>query len=110
MTPFAYGVDYYPEQWPEARWPEDAQQMWAAGVRVVRLAEFAWSLFEPEEGRFEWGWLDRAMEVLGGVGLRFVLCTPTPTPPAWLTQKYPSCLRVDERQPRHTPPRLCQRP
>ncbi len=102
-TPFAYGVDYYPEQWPESRWPEDARLMREAGIGVVRLAEFAWSLFEPEEGRFEWGWLDRALDVLGVEGIRFVLCTPTPTPPAWLTQRYPTCLRVDENGTRASP-------
>lgn len=95
-TPFAYGVDYYPEQWPEARWAEDARLMQEAGIRVVRLAEFAWALFEPKEGTFDWGWLDRALEVLDKAGIQAVLCTPTPTPPAWLTAAYPDALRVNQ--------------
>lgn len=97
------GVDYYPEQWPEARWAVDARLMQEAGLKVVRLAEFAWGLFEPEEGRFEWDWLDRALDVLGATGLQMVLCTPTPTPPAWLTQRYPACLRVNEQGVRMSP-------
>ncbi|MGH2544795.1 MAG: beta-galactosidase, partial [Ardenticatenaceae bacterium] len=59
-----YGVDYYPEQWPEERWSEDAQQMREVGLCVVRLAEFAWALFEPEEGHFEWGWFDQVLDAL----------------------------------------------
>ena len=43
----AFGVDYYPEQWPEERWSEDARLMAEAGFNVVRLAEFAWSSMEP---------------------------------------------------------------
>ena len=37
------GVDYYPEHWDREMWDADARQMKAAGVSVVRLAEFAWS-------------------------------------------------------------------
>ncbi|MBA3530887.1 MAG: beta-galactosidase, partial [Ardenticatenales bacterium] len=102
-TPITYGVDYYPEQWPETRWAEDARLMREAGLHVVRLAEFAWALFETAEGTFEWAWLDRALAVLGEAGLKVVLCTPTPTPPAWLTETYPDCLNVDERGVRMSP-------
>ncbi len=66
-----------------------------AGLDIVRIAEFAWSKMEPENGRFSWLWLDEAMEVLAGAGLQIVLGTPTATPPIWLTQTYPEILRVD---------------
>jgi beta-galactosidase len=46
---FHFGIDYYPEQWPEERWPVDACLMAEAGFTVVRLAEFAWSMMEPVE-------------------------------------------------------------
>jgi beta-galactosidase len=49
---FYFGVDYYPEQWPEERWSEDARLMAGANINLVRLAEFAWSLLEPSPGRF----------------------------------------------------------
>eukprot|EP00741_Cyanophora_paradoxa_P008706 tig00001371_g8428.t1 len=94
-APLAYGVDYYPEQWPRERWPIDAREMREAGLGVVRLAEFSWALLEPKEGVFEWQWLDDAIRVLAEEGLQICMCTPTPTPPAWLTAKYPLCLRVD---------------
>ncbi|MGB9588353.1 MAG: beta-galactosidase, partial [Armatimonadota bacterium] len=48
-----FGVDYYPEHWPEERWPEDARLMQDAGLNVVRLAEFAWAKMETAEGRFD---------------------------------------------------------
>lgn len=57
------GVDYYPEHWPEEVWEQDADRMQDAGVSVVRMAEFAWSRLEPEEGVYEFGWLDRAVQV-----------------------------------------------
>ena len=50
------GVDYYPEHWPEEVWEQDADRMQDAGVSVVRMAEFAWSRLEPEEGVYEFGW------------------------------------------------------
>ena len=58
------GVCYYPEHWPEERWPIDARMMREAGLERVRIGEFAWSRIEPEPGRFEWNWLDRAIGIL----------------------------------------------
>jgi len=95
-VPLVYGVDYYPEQWPESRWAEDVRLMREVGIQVVRLAEFAWGLFEKEEGKFDFAWLDRALDILSDAGIKSILCTPTPTPPPWLTQKYPHTLRVNE--------------
>ena len=89
------GVCYYPEHWPEARWPIDAQMMREAGLDVVRIAEFAWANMEPEPGHYTWEWLDRAISVLAEAGLQVILGTPTATPPAWLTQAHPDVLRVD---------------
>ena len=60
---FYFGVDYYPEHWPEERWPEDACLMAEAGFNVVRLAEFAWSKLEPYEGHYDFDWLDRAISL-----------------------------------------------
>jgi beta-galactosidase len=95
-----FGCDYYPEQWSqwladgEARWEADAALMVEAGFNVVRLAEFAWGLLEPEEDRFEFGWLDRAIDVLAAHDLQIVLCTPTPTPPPWLLAVCPDITQV----------------
>ena len=58
------GVCYYPEHWPENWWAEDARRMKAMGIVFVRIGEFAWSRIEPSRGQFDWGWLDRALDVL----------------------------------------------
>ncbi len=92
-----FGVCYYPEHWPEARWAEDARRMRALGLSIVRIAEFAWSRIEPQEGRFAWEWLDRAVATLSAAGLKIVLGTPTAAPPAWLSRGYPDTLPVDEQ-------------
>jgi beta-galactosidase len=69
--------------------------MVALGLTWVRIGEFAWSRMEPEPGRFDWEWLDRAIAVLGGAGLLVVLGTPTATPPRWMLDKHPDMLAVD---------------
>ena len=89
-----YGADYYPEHWPEERWPTDAEMMAEAGLNLVRLAEFAWTRLEPEPERFDFAWLDRAIEHLAARGIRVVLGTPTAAPPAWLVRQHPEVLRV----------------
>ncbi|MGB3408990.1 MAG: beta-galactosidase [Jannaschia sp.] len=95
------GVCYYPEQWPDAQWPEDARRMAELGLTWVRIGEFSWSKLEPVPGRLAWGWLDRAVDVLTGAGLSVVLGTPTATPPRWMLDKWPDMLAVDaEGRPR----------
>jgi beta-galactosidase len=91
---FYLGVDYYPEQWPEKRWPEDAGLMAGAGVNVVRLAEFAWSYLEPQPDRFRFDWLDRALDVLQARDIRAILGTPTASPPPWVMAVLPDAYRV----------------
>ena len=90
------GVCYYPEHWAEAQWAEDAARMAALGLTWVRIGEFAWSRMEPEPGRYDWAWLDRAIETLGNHGLKVVLGTPTATPPRWMTDRHPDMLAVDK--------------
>jgi beta-galactosidase len=88
------GVDYYPEHWPKSRWPTDARLMKEAGFNVVRLAEFAWANLEPEEGRFDFTWLDEALAILRRQGISAILGTPTASMPAWVAHKYPEALAV----------------
>ena len=90
------GVCYYPEHWPEDMWAKDAADMVAAGIRWVRIGEFAWSRMEAAPGQLTLEWLDRAIEVLGAAGLKVVLGTPTATPPRWMVDKHPDMLAVDE--------------
>jgi beta-galactosidase len=88
------GTAYYPEQWPRERWPVDARLMAAAGLSVVRMGEFAWAELEPEAGRFDFAWLDEAVDLFVAQGLEIVLGTPTAAPPAWLVREHPDILPV----------------
>lgn len=91
-----HGSAWYPEQWPEAEWDADLARMQAAGMNMVRIGEFAWSTIEPEEGRFELDWMERAVAAAARRGMVTIIGTPTDTPPAWMTTKYPEILRVGE--------------
>lgn len=88
------GVDYYPEHWDEALWEKDADLMRQTGVSIVRMAEFAWSRMEPQEGEFDFDWLDRAIDLFARRSIDVVLCTPTSCPPLWLYEKYPDAVQA----------------
>jgi len=96
LKEFRLGVCYYPEHWPESLWENDFRRMRELGLSVVRVAEFAWSIFEPEEGVFSFDLFDRALDLAHKQGLKVILGTPTATPPAWLTHKYPEVLNVSQ--------------
>ena len=89
------GCCYYPEHWPEEWWADDARRMAEMGLSRVRIGEFAWSRIEPAQGRFDWGWLDRAVETLAAAGLGIIMGTPTATPPKWLVDAMPDMLALD---------------
>ncbi|HEX7617325.1 MAG TPA: beta-galactosidase [Verrucomicrobiae bacterium] len=102
-----FGADYYPEHWvfpyagtadnPEGAWERDAALMVKAGINVVRIGEFTWGLCEPEEGKYDFLWLRRVMDIMGQHGIQVVLGTPTAAPPVWLAKKHPEILPLDER-------------
>ena len=92
---FLLGAPHYPEHVDESYWERDAERMAAAGFNATRLGEFAWHIFEPREGQFDFDLFDRAIAVLGRHGIKTIMCTPTATPPRWLTANYPEVLRVD---------------
>ncbi|WP_263371880.1 beta-galactosidase [Granulicella cerasi] len=94
--PLSIGVAWYPEQWPESRWEDDLTLMEKAHVHWVRVGEFAWSRMEPSEGVYDLDWLVRAVELAGKHHIFVVMGTPSASPPAWLTQKYPETLRTKE--------------
>ena len=90
------GVCYYAEHWPEELWADDFRRMRELGFGVVRMAEFAWTIFEPTEGTFSFALFDRAIALAHDHGLQVILGTPTATPPAWLTHRYPEVLNVTQ--------------
>jgi beta-galactosidase len=90
------GAFYYPEQWPREQWERDLNNMAKFGFDFTHMAEFAWTFLEPEEGRFEFGWLDEAIGLAAKAGLKVILCTPSLAPPAWVGEKYPETFLVNE--------------
>lgn len=93
---FWFGAAYYPEHWDAATRAGDADRMAAAGFNMVRMAEFAWDLLEPTEGRLDFALFDATIATLGAKGIQTLLCTPTATPPRWLTLKHPDLVRRNE--------------
>jgi beta-galactosidase len=89
------GVYYYPEAWPAEQWPRDIANMKQMGLEFVHMGEFAWAFMEPQEGRFDFDWLERNVQLCADQGLKVVLCTPSAAPPVWLTQTHPDVLVVD---------------
>jgi beta-galactosidase len=87
-----YGIAWYPEAWPESRWEADVHWFRVTKFNVVRLAEYAWHRMEPEDGKFDFEWLDRAIALLDRAGLNVVLGTPCARPPAWLIRKEPDAM------------------
>lgn len=92
-----FGADYYPEHWPRERLPVDVRLMKKLGLNVVRMGEFSWAKFEPSLGRYDFAWLDEAIDLLNQNGIKTVLGTPTATPPAWIIEENPDILPVDQQ-------------
>src|SRR5581483_9177898 len=101
-----FGVDYYPEHWvfpyagtaenPEAAWEQDADLMSKEGKNVVRIGELFWGICEPEEGKYDFLWLRRVMDIMESHDIKAVLGTPTAAPPVLLAKKHPEILPLDE--------------
>lgn len=90
------GVCYYPEHWPQKLWPQDLDRMLETGISTVRIAEFAWNKVEPEEGVVTYDFFDTFLDLCQKKGMGVILGTPSATPPAWLTEKYPETLNCNE--------------
>jgi beta-galactosidase len=56
------------------------------------VGESTWSLFEPQEGVFEFEWMDRILDKMHEAGIKVILGTPTYSIPAWMAHKYPETL------------------
>jgi beta-galactosidase len=94
LAGLAYGADYNPEQWPEEVWLEDVRLMREAGVNLVSVGIFSWSRIQPAPEQWDFGWLDRVIDLLHEHGVAVDLGTPTASPPAWLVRSHPGILPV----------------
>ena len=100
MDTFLYGAAFYEEYMPQDRLEKDVALMEQAGINVVRVGESTWSVWEPEDGRFEFAWMDRIIERLARAHIRVTMGTPTYSIPPWMFKKHPEILvtRLDGRK------------
>jgi beta-galactosidase len=100
MDTFLYGAAFYEEYMPQDRLEKDVALMEQAGINVVRVGESTWSVWEPEDGRFEFAWMDRIIERLARAHIRVILGTPTYSIPPWMFKQHPEILvtRLDGRK------------
>ncbi|MFD1950784.1 beta-galactosidase [Sphingomonas arantia] len=78
---------------PVDRSPEQIRQdiaiMKGAGFNMVRMGDLSWDSFEPEEGRFEFGWFDDVLRQMHAAGIRVIVDIPGQPAPIWLHKRYP---------------------
>ena len=99
-----HGSDYNPDQWLTWKDGKDSAHIWQEDIRLAKLAglnsltvgNLAWAAMEPAEGEYRFEWLDEVMDILAKNNMTAVLCTPSGARPAWMSQKYPEVLRVND--------------
>jgi beta-galactosidase len=89
------GAYYYPEAWPQDQWARDMENMHKMGMEFVHMGDFAWAFMEPEEGKYDFDWLEKNIALASQHGMKVILCTPTAAPPVWLSRAHPEILMVD---------------
>jgi beta-galactosidase len=89
------GIYYYPEHWKENQWERDIKKIADMGYEFVHLAEFAWFKMEPTEGKFEFAWLDKVVNLCTKYKIKVLMCTPSATTPAWMRINYPETFIMD---------------
>lgn len=85
-----YGAAYYPEQTDPSQWEGDLDRMAQANLNALRVGEFAWCFFEPREGHYDFGWMDRFRDLAWKRGIGLLMCPPLRTLPAWFASSDPS--------------------
>lgn len=91
------GVCYYPEHWPKEMWRKDLLRMKENGIELIRVGEFSWSITEPEEGIFDYRFWDEFLDLTDEMEMPVIFGTPSATPPAWLSHKYPEILNCNRQ-------------
>lgn len=91
-----HGADYNPEQWIETKeiWDEDMKLMKDAHFNEASVGIFSWARLEPEEGKYDFSFLDEIIEKIYNNGGRVILATPSGSRPRWMAEKYEEVNRV----------------
>lgn len=92
LTTVLYGAAYYHEYMPYERLDKDVALMKEAGLSVVRMGESTWSLWEPQDGVFEYAWMDRVVDAMAKAGIKIIMGTPTYSIPTWMYYEHPEIL------------------
>jgi beta-galactosidase len=92
LGPYWFGGDYNPEQWPASVRAQDLELMRQARVNLVTVGVFSWAQLEPQEGKYDFAWLDSVLDSLADSGIGVALATPTASPPPWFTLAHPDAL------------------
>lgn len=91
-----YGAAYYNEYTPAPasadRLARDIALMQKAGITVVRMGESSWAKWEPQDGQFDFAWMDHIVEAMGKAGIKVIMGTPTYSIPVWMYAKHPDML------------------
>ncbi len=92
LSDVLYGAAYYHEYEPYERLDKDVEMMKDAGLSVVRMGESTWSLWEPEDGHFQYAWMDRVVDAMAAAGIKVIMGTPTYSIPTWMYHAHPEIL------------------
>lgn len=76
-----FGIYYYPEHWDSSEWERDIRNISNLGFQFIHIAEFAWIDMEPEEGKYNFKWLDTVIGLAAKYHLKVILGTPTSISP-----------------------------
>ncbi|MHB1484715.1 MAG: beta-galactosidase [Saccharofermentanales bacterium] len=91
-----YGAAYYPELWDEKTIVQDIRHMKELGINVVRMGEFAWAKMEPEEDKIDISFFVDIIKRINEESIKTIICTPTPTPPIWLSYRHPERMFINK--------------
>ena len=95
-----YGAAYYPELWDASERNSDIERMKEVGINIARMGEFAWSSMEPDIDKIDLSFFKDTIRLLHENGINSIFCTPTPTPPVWVTHDHPERMHVDDQNVR----------
>ena len=82
-----FGSAYYLEYMPYDRLKEDIKMMKDAGMNTVRIAESTWSTLEPSNGKFDFTYIDKVLDIVEKEGMKAIIGTPTYAIPSWLANE-----------------------
>ena len=85
-----YGGDYNPDQWDEQTLREDMRLFKKAGINLLTLPVFSWAKLEPDEGVYDFDWLDKIIDTIWANGI-YVCLLPPPLSPLGCPPGTPKC-------------------